>query len=992
MGLAALLAGLGAGLVAAGARLAVWAFAPDASRDWAGLFGHPDGRSTAAPAARIAPWIWAGPVAAAVYIGLSAGLTLAVGARFNAPGLVAVLLGALQLLLFAGVAGCATLGARWIAALGVRIGPHRFNPFTRVGPAIVIALIIAVPLAAIALSGMRQIRELVPLRHLLLLALFATNIALLARRPAGGGRRIVIGAVIGAALIGLGLTHPWPAAKGLVLQASPPMSSVIDLVRLATDIDRDGYGSLLGENDCAPLDPAIRPGVRDIPDNGIDENCNGRDFTRDGPKGARQESLPMPARYLRPWNVLLITVDTLRYDHTGFGGYARETTPNLARFAARAVSFDFANAPSAGTMASIPSILVSRFFHSGVALIEHGRGAKLPVSLHESNVLLPEVLKRAGHTTGAVLNHRYFEMGQNQGFDDYDNALAKSGAKGITSPQVTDKALAWVKARDDEPWFLWAHYLDPHGDYVPHAGEPSFGDAPKDLYDGEIRFTDKHLGRLLEGLEAAGHMDDTVIVLTSDHGDGFREHGFINHGMALYRELLHVPLLVYVPGLEPRTVGGAVSPMDILPTLADLIGVDISDLDLEGESLVPQLFYGWDAHHRVVFSETNYRRTLRAAVTSTHKLIHDLGANTFELYDLKADPWEKQNIWGTAEAEAAMATMKGHLDHWLERVFFARDAQTNQAAYKRADVLLDSKPTPKNPADVPLGAGAVAFLGWDSALADQVAGLPVKLVGYFTSVKRTDEGYRARLVLIDAKRQRAAGPTVTLGGDLFDTRRWRPGEFVRQPLTATVPRSWTAGPVQLRLEVTDRRGEKVKLGGQADALLLGTIQVVPLADRALKPVPASTVLGRAGGIEGQYFEGMRFERMKLSRVDRTIKVATTAAPAPGVPKNLFSVRWTGFIHLPRDGQNTVCTESDDGSRIVIGDRRVVDDWSDHSRRRRCGTVLALEGWHPLKVEYYDHGGGAHMQIFVGASKRSARPVKAGELCCTDPETPQESPR
>src|SRR6185503_1195925 len=151
-----------------------------------------------------------------------------------------------------------------------------------------------------------------------------------------------------------------PEAKYAAITSSPALDKLVDLVRVTNDLDRDGFGSLLGENDCAPLDPKIHPGAADIPDDGIDQNCDGHDFTL-RPRVASGPHLPVPPDFRKPWNFLFITIDTLRYDHTTFGGYAkgpkhRDPTPRLAELVKKSVSFTFCNAPSAGTMASIPAI------------------------------------------------------------------------------------------------------------------------------------------------------------------------------------------------------------------------------------------------------------------------------------------------------------------------------------------------------------------------------------------------------------------------------------------------------------------------------------------------------------------------------------------------------------------------------------------------------------------------------------------------------------
>src|SRR3569623_204477 len=164
-----------------------------------------------------------------------------------------------------------------------------------------------------------------------------------------------------------------PQARWLALTASPSFHKLDDSIRLVSDVDRDGYGSLLGENDCAPFDAKIHPGAVDLPDDGIDQNCDGHDFSLHVAAAPIGPKLPVPAQFKKDWNFLFITIDTVRYDHTTFGGYAdgpkhRDTTPRLAELVKRSTSFTFCNAPSAGTLASLPAIITSKYFHDGLAL------------------------------------------------------------------------------------------------------------------------------------------------------------------------------------------------------------------------------------------------------------------------------------------------------------------------------------------------------------------------------------------------------------------------------------------------------------------------------------------------------------------------------------------------------------------------------------------------------------------------------------------------
>lgn len=858
-------------VVAVVTRLALLADSADRARDFRGLLAP---ARTARRPVRAASWLWAGAISVAIYLAASSRLTVRLTSLFKEPQLVAALAAALQVVL---VLLCAALA--WVVAAllyraagraDARLGRWAWlSPLGDPTAAAVGLLLFGLPVAALVLLFMPQLRPLIPWRHLVSAGIIALGTRagthILARRGALlpttprwrlgalGGILFAAALVMPVTLVAVGADA---ATKSLAVSASPPLRSMVDLLRRATDFDRDGYGTLLGENDCAPFDAARHPLARDLPDNGIDENCDGRDFELGRlPSYRKGKRMPVPEGFRQKWNVLLITIDTVRYDHTTMGGYTvrtgRETTPELARLAARSTSFSFANAPSAGTMASVPAILTSKFFHSGIALdegVKHG----MPPRLKDQNLLVSELFKAGGFKTGAILSHEWFQdWGMKQGFDSYDNLVPKADPYGSAADKVTDAAVAWIGQRDDDRWFLWLHYIDPHGRYVAHPGDRSFGATEEDLYDGELAYTDKHLGRLFDEIGRMPGADRTIIVVTSDHGDGFNEHGFINHGFALYRELLNVPLIVFVPNLAPRQIAGAVSPLDILPTLVDLCGLDPRGAEFEGESLVPQLFYGQDASERVVFSETNAGHTLRAAVTGKHKLIYDLKANVYELFDLAADPWEKHNLWPSGD-KAAFGEMKRYLDDWLERVYYARDPASNQAMAKIADYLLTSPPEPAvRLDDASLDGGAIEVLGFDGDRQSFRPGDKAELSVYFHAVRRPSadllfqlEAWRAGG---DPKQTPARSPMKATAGGLLPTSRWRDGEYVRDRIKLRVPDSWGQPPggkvvVGLRVQTASGRKPVPHQGpsreGDPDVLVLGEIRLDPPAARPPAPAPA----------------------------------------------------------------------------------------------------------------------------------------------------------
>jgi hypothetical protein len=266
-----------------------------------------------------------------------------------------------------------------------------------------------------------------------------------------------------------------------------------------------------------------------------------------------------------------------------------------------------------------------------------------------------------------------------------------------------------------------------------------------------------------------------------------------------------------------------VSPIDIFPTFADLIGVDISDLNVEGESLVPQLFYGKDAENRVVFSETNYPKPLRAVVNSRYKLILDLKNNVSRLWDLKKDPKELKNIW--TKDKAGYKEMRGYLDEWLERVVYSRDAESNQAIAKLQEHLVGKRPAAaREVREVSLDEGKIQLDSFELSSPAPKPGDVLDLSLYFKAKEQTAIDFKFQVeawVEDGPNKTRSARSRIRLtGAGMFPSSRWHAGELIRDRFKVTIPASWKS-------EADGRKvilGLRFKPSGQEKPTWTGTLR------------------------------------------------------------------------------------------------------------------------------------------------------------------------
>jgi arylsulfatase A-like enzyme len=455
-------------------------------------------------------------------------------------------------------------------------------------------------------------------------------------------------------------------------------------------------------------------------------------------------------------NVLLVTIDTLRADRLHAYGYPHETSPNMDRLAREGALFEQAVAHSPWTQPSFASLLTSTYpsQHGAYVLLappEAGDGRTEKVLyqsfLQDAEVTLAEILLEQGYATLALQPLCTDEDVQrfDQGFEVYlceaqflssmwRRSLLGLGIEGIARlfgnrgirrypgglapADVVYRSLRALITRDvPRPFFLWVNFRDPHSPYlVRRAGVPiedarvvdALGpedaalpiSALSEAYDGEIRFVDHYVGRVLDLLRERGILDETVVVLTADHGEEFEDHFAEHrsaavtmrgraHGHSFYSELLHVPLMIrYPPKVAPDTrIASLARHVDLLPTVLDLAGVDAgpSGDRFEGRSLLPLITHGTETEGpRLAYSERNLFGPQRRSIQDDrYKLILEIDSGRIELYDLAADPGERRNL--AAERKQEADRLLGLLEQWSARMRTAPSSP--EIATEDADAL-----------------------------------------------------------------------------------------------------------------------------------------------------------------------------------------------------------------------------------------------------------------------------------------------------------------
>jgi arylsulfatase A-like enzyme len=417
------------------------------------------------------------------------------------------------------------------------------------------------------------------------------------------------------------------------------------LAQWALDYDRDGYSPYLGGGDADDSRPDINPSHAVIVGNNTDNNCIGGDLTQqdiamwDAQRDEmRQAANPSAKRF----NLIYIFIDALRADHLGAYGYARNTSPNMDKLAARSSVFDCAYTPSPFTYSALPKFMQSSYWDG-----------------HYET--WTEVLARNGYRTLLFPSRITYTLKR------HVKGMAESvSAEKGGLPRAVDKVITALESGEPgRPFCAYLYVPDPHLPYVEHAGF-DYGSTLEDRYDGEIAFTDYHLGRLFDWMEKSGRMNDTMVVIMADHAESLGERGVYKHSTQLYNEQARIPMIFYVPGLAPRRIPDFVSSIDLGTTILNTVGIE-SPREYAGVSLL-RLMRGEPFNHPPIYGEQVYTHDSRFVPPEKYvhpatkkfmvitqdgfKLIYNRDFYTFELYNLRDDPNELRNLFDDMPAKA----------------------------------------------------------------------------------------------------------------------------------------------------------------------------------------------------------------------------------------------------------------------------------------------------------------------------------------------------
>ena len=397
------------------------------------------------------------------------------------------------------------------------------------------------------------------------------------------------------------------------------------------------------------------------------------------------------------YNLLLITIDTLRADHLGCYGYSPASTPNIDALAKQGARFTRAYAQSPLTLPSHASIL------TGTNPTYHGIQDNSFFRLPKNIPTLATILRDYGYRRSAIVSGATLDRskGLARGFSEYDDVPETSHAYIDHSRQLAERIaeksvaaaiqqLQRFAETPQRPFFLWLHLFDPHAEYIPPAPfREKFAANP---YDGEIAYSDHCLGRLLRVLERQKQRRNTIIVLLADHGEGLGQHGEASHGYFLYNTTLHIPLIIVIPGVAPAVITTPVRSIDVLPTALAAMGIrnhgQAQGRDLSPLLKNPSLQKHW--RQLPVYSESFFCchafgwRSLHSIIEGDYKYI---ATSKGELYQLQRDPQEQRNLASTPEVQAVAIRLSRRLNELRRQTHVASQYQPDAGQLRQTQGL-----------------------------------------------------------------------------------------------------------------------------------------------------------------------------------------------------------------------------------------------------------------------------------------------------------------
>jgi arylsulfatase A-like enzyme len=485
--------------------------------------------------------------------------------------------------------------------------------------------------------------------------------------------------------------------RGATLQAFDSRvwpANVLRLSRILVDWDFDGYASLLGGGDCAPFNHRIHPGAREIPDNGVDDNCILGDAKREA---FGFETFPVSMEP-SPLDIVLITVDALRPDHlgvynpAGYGPKGRATSPNLDHWAAQATVFENPYTSGGWTSVVMPSLLRGvyprrlrwrRYFETNQytmlrnplpSQLRSGEVAErmFPMAFDDPHPPVAVLLKHRGMYTMAVTDDGYGSMlqrgtGIEQGFTEFREVDDLNETMRDDAGTATAAIEILKTVHSDRRFFLWVHFFGTHTPPKHHPGIREYGNSAIDEYDHTVAFFDSQVVRLLDALSQRSR--PPAVFITGDHGEAMDEYGR-QHGQTLEESVIRIPMIARVPGWPAIRVKPTVNLVDLVPTILSLSkspvppyldGIDLAQIVVRSKKIP-----------RVLFTDTwRFAPTGQieldqvAAYNDTSKAIFDNLTGNIYCYDDKSQPLLSFRLigrFGNRHADVLANAVSGYIE------------------------------------------------------------------------------------------------------------------------------------------------------------------------------------------------------------------------------------------------------------------------------------------------------------------------------------------